>query len=59
MKIGSGIAIRKITDLIREKEKRRTLARTNEWTNARYLNKPEKLIYLKKTETKKTMEKPI
>ena len=31
-KIGSGIAIRKITDLIREKEKRRTLAK---------LNKPE------------------
>ena len=53
-KIGSGIAIRKIADLIREKEKRRTLARTNERTNAHYLNKPEKLIYFQKTETKKT-----
>ena len=40
-KIGSGIAIRKIADLIREKEKRRTLTRTNERTNARSLNKPE------------------
>ena len=29
-KIGSGIAIRKITDLIREKEKRRTFVKTNE-----------------------------
>ena len=34
-KIGSGIAIRKIADLIREKEKRRTFARTNERVNAR------------------------
>ena len=34
-KIRSGIAIRKIADLIREKEKRRTFARTNERTNAR------------------------
>ena len=37
----------KIADLIQEKEKRRTFARMNERTNARYLNKPEKLIYLK------------
>ena len=57
-KIGSGIAIRKIADLIREKEKRRTLARTNERTNARYLNKPEKPIYLKKPNLKKPSEKP-
>ena len=34
-KIGSEIAIRKIADLIQEKEKRRTFARMNEWTNAR------------------------
>ena len=33
-KIESGIAIRKIADLIREKEKRRTFARTNGRTNA-------------------------
>ena len=60
-KIGSGIAIRKIADLIREKEKRQTLAGTNERTNARYLNKPEKPIYLKKPNLKKrqkTDEKP-
>ena len=48
-KIGSGIAIRKIADLIREKAKRRTFARMNERTNTHYLNKPEKPIYLKKT----------
>ena len=35
MKIGSEIAIRKIADLVQEKEKRRTFARTNEQTNAR------------------------
>ena len=29
----------------------------NERANARYLNKPEKPIYLKKTETKKTSKK--
>ena len=34
-KIGSEITIGKITDLIREKEKRQTFARTNERTNAR------------------------
>ena len=28
--------------------------KTNEWTNARKLNKLEKLIYFKQTETKKT-----
>ena len=53
-KIESEIAIRKIADLIREKEKRRTFARTNERTNARYLNKPEKPIYFKKPNLKKT-----
>ena len=57
-KIGSGITIRKIVDLIREKEKRRTFARTNERTNARYLNKPEKPIYLKKLNLKKPTKKP-
>ena len=40
-KIGSGIAIRKITDLIQEKEKRRTFVKTNERTNAHCLNKQE------------------
>ena len=49
------IAIRKITDLIREKEKRRTFSRTNERTNARYLNKSENRS-IKKAETKKTNE---
>ena len=34
-KIGSEIAIKKIADLIREKEKRRTFVRANEWMNAR------------------------
>ena len=43
-KVGSGITIRQIADLIQEKEKRRTLSK---------LNKPEKLIYFKKTETRK------
>ena len=52
-KIGSGIAIRKIVDLMPEKEKRRTSARTNERTNVHYLNKPEKPIYLRKTESNK------
>ena len=46
-KIESEIAIRKITDLIREKEKRQTFVKMNERTNARYLNKPENPIYLK------------
>ena len=34
-KIGSGIAIRKIADLNREKEKRRAFIKTNGRTNAR------------------------
>ena len=42
----TGIAIRKITDLIREKEKRRTLARTNERANAHYLNRSVFPVYL-------------
>ena len=41
MKNGLGTAIRKIADLIREKEKQRTFVKTNERTNAHYLNKPE------------------
>ena len=52
-KIRSEITIRKIADLIREKEKRRTFARTNERTNARYLKKSEIPIYLKKPKLKK------
>ena len=46
-KIRSGIANRKIADLIREKEKRRTLAK---------INKPEKPIYFKKTKSIKPMK---
>ena len=41
--IGSEIAIGKIVDLIREKEKQRTFVKKNERTNARQLNKPENL----------------
>ena len=55
MKIGSGITIRKIADLIREKEKK-TFVRTNGRTKARYLNK-RKNRSIKKTETKKTDRK--
>ena len=51
-KVGSKIAIRKIADLIREKEKRRTFVRTDERANAHYVNKPENRS-IKKTETKK------
>ena len=51
MKIGSGIAIRKIADLIREKEKLRTLAKINKPENRSILKKPNLINRRKPTKT--------